>query len=207
MKSKRKKNKKYNRIKNTKKNKTNKKVKGGAIKGIGNDGCVIDSISCNELSSENGFVSKILYNNEVLNQDLHNRLEELDHDNNRYNRYYLPSIDIDLCEKKPDYEDDFQKCLENKHISKPNIVFQKLLFPLDETKMTKQQYRYLKESLNILHANNISHGDLIGNVMLNPNNNMPVIIDWEKARLNATETDKIIDNNAFFFHFKVKKII
>jgi tRNA A-37 threonylcarbamoyl transferase component Bud32 len=71
--------------------------------------------------------------------------------------------------------------------------------------MTKIQYRYLRDSLNLLHDNNISHGDLPGNVMLQ-SNNMPVIIDWEDAKLEADIIDKQIDTTAFLNHFRVKKI-
>ena len=71
--------------------------------------------------------------------------------------------------------------------------------------MTKSQYRYLRESLEILHKNNISHGDLPTNVMIDSNTNMPVIIDWEEAKMNADKIDKQIDMNAFLYNYKVEK--
>ena len=71
--------------------------------------------------------------------------------------------------------------------------------------MTKAQYRYLRDSLQILHNNNISHGDLPTNVMMNPINNMPIIIDWEEAKMDADDLDKQIDMNGFFSYYKVAK--
>ena len=40
-----------------------------------------------------------------------------------------------------------------------DVVFIKKLIPIDTTKLTRNQYRYLRKSLEILHQNNISHGD------------------------------------------------
>ena len=82
----------------------------------------------------------------------------------------------------------------------------KKLNPINTRELNKQQYRYLRESLQILHDNNISHGDLIDNVMVDLNNN-PIIIDWENAKLNADYIDKKIDNDAFLSsgNFKVKR--
>ena len=59
----------------------------------------------------------------------------------------------------------------------------------------------------ILHENNISHGDLPDNVMLDPQTNNPIIIDWENANLNAGPKDKEIDYNTFMMGttFKILK--
>ena len=86
------------------------------------------------------------------------------------------------------------------------IVFERKLNPFDNKKMTKAQYRYLRESLKILHANNISHGDLPDNVMIDPINNMPIIIDWEEAKTDTDTINKEIDMNAFLDNYKVSKI-
>ena len=61
--------------------------------------------------------------------------------------------------------------------------------------------------MEILRKNNISHGDLPDNVMLDPQTNNPIIIDWENANLNATDKDKEIDLNTFMLGtiFKVLK--
>ena len=99
------------------------------------------------------------------------------------------------------------------HIKQPsdnieitNIVFQKYLIPLNFKQMTKAQYRYLRDSLSILHANNISHGDLPENVMLDPIDHLPRIIDWENANINCNTVDKIIDYNAFLSHYRIANI-
>ena len=41
--------------------------------------------------------------------------------------------------------------------------------------------------------------------MINPINHMPIIIDWENAKLEADSFSKSIDNNAFLNHFKAEK--
>ena len=97
---------------------------------------------------------------------------------------------------------DGEIALIKQNIDINNIVFQKYLVPLNFKQMTKAQYRYLRETLAILHANNISHGDLPENVMLDPVDRMPRIIDWENAQVCCDATDKIIDYNAFLTHYK-----
>jgi thiamine kinase-like enzyme len=127
----------------------------------------------------------------------------LDPNNDRFNRYYFPNQES--CIKEKNYANDIEKCSKHGPLEgEPQILFQKKLDPL--LSVTRQQYRFLRDSLQILHDNNISHGDLPGNVMLDPNNNMPVIIDWENAKLNADNIDKQIDTTAFLNYFKVKKI-
>ena len=81
---------------------------------------------------------------------------------------------------------------------------------LDTTELTTSQYRYLKESMYLLHRNGLAHGDLIDNVMLA--GELPVIIDWDTAVLKSEneerfETVKRVDVGAFFSssHFKCKQ--
>jgi len=171
--------------------------------GLGRDGCVIDSFSCDGFSKDTGYVSKFLFNDKRINIELNDKLKELDPNNERYNRYYLP--DTNDCVENAQYRADFKKCSKHGKISTSNMGFQKRLEPMDCTKMTKLQYRHLRKSLEILHENNISHGDLPDNVMLDPVANMPLIIDWEQARLDADNIDKQMDMGAFLEHFKVAK--
>jgi len=91
------------------------------------------------------------------------------------------------------------------HCNLKNIVFQKKLKSVNLKKLTKKQYRYLRKSIEILHTNNITHGDLPDNVMIDIQDEMPRIIDWENATLNADNIEKQIDFYAFFTHFKVLK--
>lgn len=181
-------------IKKRAKKKT-RKIKGGTILGKGKDGCIIDSISYND---SNDYVAKLIYEGTSINQELNDKLAEIDPENKHFNRYFI-SKDVNLDNP------DFIKCSQEKPVNKKYVLFQKLLIPLNETKMTKEQYRYLRNSLDILHKNNISHGDLPGNVMLDPKDNMPRIIDWEESKLNADDLDKRIDRNAFSY-FKVSKV-
>ena len=67
------------------------------------------------------------------------------------------------------------------HLWTIKMPFQKRLIPLEPKRLTTIQYRYLRRSLEILHENGICHGDLPGNVMMDPNDGMPRIIDWENA--------------------------
>ena len=71
--------------------------------------------------------------------------------------------------------------------------------------MTKSQYRYLRESLDILLKNKISHNDLPDNVMIDPDDNMPRIIDWDNASFIDNESFDMMDYNAFLNHYKAVK--
>ena len=175
--------------------KLTRKIKGGTILGKGKDGCIIDSISYND---SNDYVAKLIYEGTPIHKELNDKLAEIDPENKHFNRYFILNVNLD---ENP----DFIKCSQEKPVNNKYVLFQKLLIPLNETKMTKEQYRYLRNSLDILHKNNISHGDLPGNVMLDPKDNMPRIIDWEESKLNADDLDKRIDRNAFS-QFKVSKV-
>jgi serine/threonine protein kinase len=174
---------------------------GGKILGTGKDGCVIDSINYGNYTNENGYVAKIL--NSVINYDLINRLKQIDPNEIRFVHYIMPdeTFDTELLKQNEDYI-----TCKNNLSGNLNIIFMKKLNPINTRELNKQQYRYLRESLQILHDNNISHGDLIDNVMVDLNNN-PIIIDWENAKLNADYIDKKIDNDAFLSsgNFKVKR--
>jgi tRNA A-37 threonylcarbamoyl transferase component Bud32 len=73
----------------------------------------------------------------------------------------------------------------------------------DPKKLTRAQYRHLRKSLEILKDNKVSHGDLVGNVMLHPKTNLPIIIDFDEGSLGASDTELKIDYQAFMTHFKV----
>jgi hypothetical protein len=190
--------------KTNKTNRTNKKRQfGKGILGIGKDGCIVDSIICNELDREK-YVAKMLYDGKTINTELNDALKRLDPTNERFNYYIIP--DESTCVTNEEYDTDIRECSTKGRITRTNsnLVFQKKLAPLDETKLTREQYRHLRKSLQILDDNGLTHGDLPGNVMLNPDTNLPVIIDWEEAKMNADALDKQIDYNAFLEHFKIK---
>ena len=181
---------------------------GAGILGTGASGCVVDSISCGKLSRENGYVAKILNKNVDINIPLQNKLAEIDPDNKRFNRYYKD----DTCEIVGIINNaDIKACLQKGlQLSKHNIVFQRYLVPLDASQtqkqqMTKSQYRYLRESLDILYKNKILHNDLPDNVMIDPDDNMPRIIDWDNAAFLDKDSFDMIDYNAFLNHYMVLK--
>lgn len=211
---KRKTNKRKTKKRKTKtKHKTNTKrldrtFLGAGILGTGASGCVIDSISCGKLSRENGYVAKILNQNVDINIPLQKKLAEIDPDNKRFNRYYKD----DTCEIVGMINNaDIKACLQKGlQLSANNIVFQRYLVPLESSHMQKQhlskaQYRYLRESLDILHKNKILHNDLPDNVMIDPDDNMPRIIDWDNATFSDNESLAMMDYNAFLNHYKAVK--
>lgn len=78
------------------------------------------------------------------------------------------------------------------------------LEPIPNTKqLTRAQYRHLRDSIQLLHQHGIAHGDIVDNVMLHPEDHQPRIIDWDNAVLHATDTDKMMDMNAFLQFYKV----
>ena len=142
---------------------------GGNVLGTGMSGCVVDSISCGKLSRENGYVAKILNKNVNINIPLQNKLAEIDPDNMRFNRYYKDdTCEIEGITNNADIRACFKKGLQ---LNEQNIVFQRYLVALEPShtskqQMTKSQYRYLRESLNILYKNKILHNDLPDNVIM-----------------------------------------
>ena len=174
---------------------------GGTILGIGKDGCVIDSLSCGEFTKENGFVAKILNKDVVINIPVNSRLAEIDLENKHFNRYYFPenNCDYDIMNNP-----EIQTCLQKgMNLNVNNVVFQKFLLPIKNTSnLSKDQYRYLQNSLQLLHDNNITHGDLPDNVMIDPGDEMPRIIDWENAYITNDPTFKEMDRRAFLTHYK-----
>jgi len=187
------------------KRRTRRCRKGGTILGMGKDGCIIDSLSCGQFSRKNGYVAKIFKKGITINKAINDKLAQIDPDDKRFNRYFFPldnKFDQDM-KNNPDILACFNTNGESDDMTA--VVFEKYLIQFNPKTMTKSQYRYLRESLEILKTNGISHGDLPDNVMLDPNDNMPRIIDWENATFSVNESDFIIDWNAFLFHYKVSK--
>jgi serine/threonine protein kinase len=196
----------HKKQKKTNKNKKTKKrsQRSGTLLGSGMDGCIIDSISCNDFSKEYGYVAKIINDEATINKELHEKLAEIDPENKRFNRYYFP--DFNSCVIDLENNEDYLACIKKGiHLEKKQIVFEKFLLPLDNYQMTKKQYRYLRDSLQILHENNISHGDLPNNVMVDPDDDLPRIIDWDRSQLNSEPIYKQMDYSAFIHFFRTKK--
>jgi hypothetical protein len=192
----------------TRTNKLDSTVLGAGVLGTGASGCVIDSLSCGKLSRENGYVAKIFYQDVNINIPLQNKLAEIDPDNKRFNRYYKDyTCEIVGITNNTDVKACLQKGLQ---LNNSNIVFQRYLLPLESSNKSKQllsksQYKYLRESLDILRENKILHNDLPDNVMIDPDDNMPRIIDWDNASFIDDKSFAAIDYNAFLNHYQVKK--
>jgi thiamine kinase-like enzyme len=130
----------------------------------------------------------------------------LDPSSERFNHYVLPHQSNDV-KKRKGYIKDVNDCRKQLGKSKKdplNLILQKELHPLELQRLTKPQYRYLRDSIQMMHKNDVFHGDLPGNVMMDPTTGMP-IIDWGSARLDANRIEKEMDYRAFLDHFKVQK--
>uniref|UniRef100_A0A6C0EUF9 Protein kinase domain-containing protein n=1 Tax=viral metagenome TaxID=1070528 RepID=A0A6C0EUF9_9ZZZZ len=193
------------RRRRTYKNRRAVKGVGKGILGIGKDGCIIDSLNCPPYSKDTGYVAKLFKEKNAVNVDLQAVLLSLDPDEKRFAQYKVPS---DCPSSSPSsFADnkDVILCKERLGGDIGTIAFMWILEPVDEKHLTKSQYRYLRESLEILHEKGITHGDLPGNVMIHPIDKMPRIIDWGNARISHGDDvlGKQMDNNAFLMHFKI----
>ena len=207
----RKNNKKHISRKNNKKHKKKSrrirrrldKGVGRGILGIGKDGCIIDSLNCPPYSKDAGYVAKLFKEKNAVNAHLQAVLLSLDPDEKRFAQYKVSSD----CSSSSSFADneDVALCKERLGSDIGTIAFMWMLEPVDEKHLTKSQYRYLRESLEILHSHGITHGDLPGNVMIHPIDKMPRIIDWGNARISHSDDTqgKQMDNNAFLMHFKI----
>lgn len=83
------------------------------------------------------------------------------------------------------------------------VVRMRRLGPLAPKELTRHQYRYLRESLRLLHKSGWVHLDLPGNVMMGTDN-LPRIIDWETAQ-PVDDVGRQVDNHAFLNEFGVSK--
>jgi len=93
-------------------------------------------------------------------------------------------------------------------IIKPTFVIMDKLIPLKHPfGLTKSQYRHLQSGMNLLEKYQIHHGDLPDNVMLHPDTNMPVIIDFDRGHLEATRRELEMDRIAFLTHFSKEKTL
>lgn len=176
-----------NSIRHRRSKKTSTKKSTSEI-GRGKDGVILKNIKCGKYTFKNGYVAKRFYTennvNAIMNVNIQSKLKEIDEDELRFNRYHLPDSECQLGN---------------------NIVFQRYLKEVDIQKLSRKQYRFLRDSIKILHDNNISHGDLPNNVMIDKKDDMPRIIDWDNAKNEIDDLDKQIDNTAFLTHFKVLK--
>jgi hypothetical protein len=198
-------------IKKSIKKRQNKK--GGAVIGSGAQGCIIDSLSYDQYNKADGYVAKVFPSNININTAVLEKLKEIDPKEERFIQNIVPADSFERDQL--DTNADIQECNNiNKGKGLPldktsNVVFMRKLAPLDTQQMTKAQYRYLHESIKILRQNNILHGDLPGNIMLDNSPTHvqnPIIIDWENAILNPEPIVENIDINAFLTSGNFKTI-
>lgn len=145
-------------------------------------------------------VAKILPAGVRLNKALHKKVHALDPNGERFARYELMAIEAVLNKT------------QRRRVAKasgvdlnPVVLLSPAYEELNPKKLNKCQYRHLRDSIDLLASNNIAHGDLVGNVMLNPDTNLPVIIDFGEGRLDADATALKIDRNSFLMNFKKGK--
>lgn len=204
---------KITRKKRVKKNKRKKTIKqfGGEILGKGVQGCIVDSIESGDYTKNNGFVAKIM-KKETRNSDrekvfesIQMKLKEFDPNEERYALYHKQILDISQNK-------DVKKCenLLGDELDTNNIFFTKKMDVINPLELTKIQWRYLRDSVSLLRKIGIIHGDLPGNIMLNPNTNMPVIIDWDGSFLithEQNESTLAMDFYSFMnpSHFSIKR--
>jgi len=115
-----------------------------------------------------------------------------------YKKGYYPNIKVNEKLKEIDFNHKY--FMWYNIINKSIVLMNKLKKLKNPKKLTKEQYRHLQSGINLLSKYNISHGDLPDNIMLDENN-LPIIIDFDKGKINASKKDLEIDRIAFLSHF------
>ena len=161
-------------------------------------------------SLNNGYIARLKLNGEIIDKDIHKTLKEIDHGIDRFSSFYF-DYDVNSPEFINQTKREELMCFfDTDDFS--HIVIYKRLNSVDIRQLTKIQYRYLRDSLVVLHKNKIIHGDLPDNVMIDPDDQMPRIIGWKHSKkydkcdhYDDMMTGIEIDMNAFFTHYKVGK--
>tara|TARA_B110000090_G_scaffold183184_1_gene209728 strand:+ start:488 stop:1114 length:627 start_codon:yes stop_codon:yes gene_type:complete len=115
-------------------------------------------------------------------------------------RFLIPEI-IDVNDHLPCLCQTFGRV---QHIA---TIFDILVKLDDPQKMSKEAYRFLNKSIDILATIGVVHGDLPGNVMQHPTTKMPIIIDFDNGRTAITTEiyKESFDRRAFLNNFKAVK--
>ena len=127
-------------------------------------------------------------------------LKEIDPFEDRFLQTTISVPYSEFIRTQTETNSDIKECMKKgfQFDETSTVLFMRKLVPLDTQKMTKEQYRYLRDSITILQQNHILHGDLPGNVMMDPiKNNLPIIIDWENAIFYPDPIVKNLDMIAF----------
>ncbi len=158
-------------------------------------------------SLNNDYNARLQQKHEIIDKDVHKTLKEIDLDLDRFASFYFG-----YDENSPEFinqtkREELMRFFDTDDFY--HIIVYKRLNRVDPRQLTKIQYRYLRDSLVVLHKNKIIHGDLPENVLIDPNDQMPRIIGWKHSKkydsYNDMTTGIEIDMNAFFLHYKVGK--
>jgi len=144
----------------------------------------------------NGFViklgDKILKTHtdaKSLQPELHCRLKRLDPDGLRFGYYTAVALDSVLTpDEISNYNNQLEEGVTLTSIAQISPVYKPWL-----EKITRTQRRHLQRSLELLMDNNIIHGDILGNVMINPCNDLPIIIDFDEGLVLSRPEDECVD--------------
>ena len=152
----------------------------------------------NIVAKKNRSIAKIYFGKGKVRRDIYSKLHSIDVNGIYFQkvRYRLLRSLYDnsqIRELRKHSQKDFRKT------SMISLVYAKL----NPKGLTRKQYRHLRKGIELLGKHNILHGDLPDNVMLNKNTGMPIIIDFDEARLDSKNTS--MDYNAFLSHYKVSK--
>jgi hypothetical protein len=158
-------------------------------------------------SLNNGYIARLQQKGEIPDKDIHATLKKIDHGIDRFASFYFEYDDNSPEFINQTKREELMRFFDTDDFS--HIVIYKTLNRVDSRCLTKIQYRYLRDSLVVMHKNKIIHGDLPENVMIDPDDQMPRIIGWKHSKKCDNYDDMMtgieIDMNAFFTHYKVGK--
>jgi serine/threonine protein kinase len=101
-------------------------------------------------------------------------------------------------------QEDVRRCTRRSVQNTQDVVYFNMPFAISrDGRLSVQQRLFLSDSIDILHENNISHGDLHDrNVMMGADTN-PRIIDFGLSHVNASQEQKDVDSRMFAENFPV----
>ena len=186
------------------------------IIGKGKDGCIVATY--NNVSSSHSPSSQQqnpvnvykIHMHGVFPKELMCKLKNIEKSIENGNKYY--NIEEQVYDNSIIPLNILQECCGKSSLQSVYITSMSYLLPIENTtKLTRVQYRHLRDGIQLLHKNGIVHGDLVDNVMLDPIDNLPRIIDWNNAYVAADDkplldTYNQIDTNAFLQFYKVGKV-
>ena len=143
----------------------------------GADGVVVELYDGGSISSKYPFAKLYWADKPTFDLKLHTLLHRNDKQGLRFGRYKAVEVDRVLQpEQIAEIEQAVGRGVRHRMTLSPKYE------AIGPQGLTRAQWRYLRRSVERLGELGIIHGDLPGNVMINPaNNDMPVIIDFAHA--------------------------